>query len=232
MDELSCDAKIPKLTSVTQELMTHKYRNAKMKNLKIYSEEEINTAPSKMERTRRHFWNEKAEQLATRQATAGQSKSTLIGIIDVAWTLRKTALIDVEARELKDKESVIVRTYDEPPKSKKGTQKKQTIPKNLDRMAAAHAAVERLDKEMEEYRELQKRASSKEKEELKKKFGKSKQLLDGAYTELKRAQDAALKSIRGKRKSLDEFLKSKESQPQSPATSADVETDINTDSEV
>ena len=69
-----------------------------------------------MERTRRHFWNEKAEQLATRQATAGQSKSTLIGIIDVAWTLRKTALIDVKARELKDKENVIVRTYDEPPK--------------------------------------------------------------------------------------------------------------------
>ena len=52
-------------------------------------------------------------------------------------------------------------------------------------------------------------------------------------TELKRAQDAALKSIRGKRKSLDEFLKSKDSQPQSPATSADVETGIiNTDSEV
>lgn len=77
------------------------------------------------------------------------------------------------------------------------------------------------------------RVSSKEKEELKKKFGKSKQLLDGAYTELKRAQEAALKSIRGKRKSLDEFLKSKESQPQYPATSADVETDIiNTDSEV
>lgn len=129
MDELSCDAKIPKLTSVTQELMTHKYRNAKMKNLKIYSEEEINTAPSKMERTRRHFWNEKAEQLTTRQATAGQSKSTLIGIIDVAWTLRKTALIDVEARELKDKDNVIVRTYDETPKSKKGTQKNKPFQK-------------------------------------------------------------------------------------------------------
>ena len=52
---------------------------------------------------------------------------------------------------------------------------------------------------MEEYRVRQKRASSKEKEELK------KQLLDGAYTELKRAQDATPKSIRGKRKSLDEF---------------------------
>ena len=102
-----------------------------MKNLKIYSEEEINTAPSKMERTRRHFWNEKAEQLTTRQETAGQSKSTLIGIIDVAWTLRTTALIDVEARGLKDKENVIVRTYDEPPKSKKGTQREQTISKGV-----------------------------------------------------------------------------------------------------
>ena len=39
-------------------------------------------------------------------------------------------------------------------------------------MAAAHAAVERLDKEMEEYRELQKRASSKDKKELKKKIWK------------------------------------------------------------
>ena len=52
---------------------------------------------------------------------------------------------------------------------KREPKKKQTIPKNLDRMAAAHAAVERLDKEMEEYRELQKRASFQRKRGIEKK---------------------------------------------------------------
>ena len=41
-------------------------------------------------------------------------------------------------------------------------------------MAAAHVAVKRLDKEMEEYRVCKKRASSKEKEELKTKNLKSR----------------------------------------------------------
>ena len=86
----------------------NKYRNAKMKKMKIYSEKEVYNATSEMEKTRRNFWNEKAEQLCTQTKTAGQNKQTLMGIIDVSWTLRKTALIE-EARKTTDEEVVISR---------------------------------------------------------------------------------------------------------------------------
>ena len=51
-----------------------------MKKMKIYSEKEVYNATSEMERTRRNFWNKKAEQLCTQTKTAGQNKQTLMGI--------------------------------------------------------------------------------------------------------------------------------------------------------
>ena len=68
-----------------------------MKKMKIYSEKEIDNAASVMEKTRRNFWNVKAEQLCTKTKTACLNKQILMGIIDVSWTLRKTALIEEEA---------------------------------------------------------------------------------------------------------------------------------------
>ena len=53
-----------------------------------------------MERKRRRFWNEKAEQLVKSSKTSHCGKTTIAGIIDVAWTLRKTSFIEEEARKL------------------------------------------------------------------------------------------------------------------------------------
>lgn len=53
-----------------------------------------------MERKRRRFWNEKAEQLVESSKTSHCGKTTIAGIIDVAWTLRKTSFIEEEARKL------------------------------------------------------------------------------------------------------------------------------------
>lgn len=72
-------------------------------------------------------------------------------------------------------------------------------------MAAAHAVLEKVNEEMEKGKELMKNVSMKKKEELKEEFRK-KVHLDASYTELKRAQDAALKAINGKKKFLNEQL--------------------------
>ena len=186
--------------------MASKYRNARIKKLKIYTENEINNCQSEMEKSRLRFWNDKAEELATSNRTANESKLTLMGIIDVDWTMRKTSLIQEEAKALADAQNLIRKPDDQVPQLKKG--KRDTIPKNLDRMAAAHAATESYDREMKKIKDIFKKSSRKEKEKMQKEYERQETRLNGAYSELKRAQDATLKSIRGKRKVIDEYLTS------------------------
>ena len=95
-----------------------------------------------MERKRRRFWNEKAEQLVKSSKTSHCGKTTIAGIIDVAWTLRKTSFIEEEARKLIQDEKELFTKDDIACGNKLGQQKNDTIAKNLDRMAAAHLAVE------------------------------------------------------------------------------------------
>ncbi|KAJ7371628.1 hypothetical protein OS493_024305 [Desmophyllum pertusum] len=153
------DREVEKRKSLTDVLGKGTYQHAKMKNIKIYSEQEIESSKSELEKKRRIFWNEKAEQLSKSQMTYSLPKTTLIGIIDVSWTLRKTALIEGEARKILDDEQLLS-SNDDVAVRKLGSQKKETIPKNLDRMAAAQLAVENLDKEIEKCQEAFKGAIS------------------------------------------------------------------------
>ena len=175
-----------------------------MKNIKIYTEEEINLPKSEMERKRRRFWNEKAEQVAKSSKTSHCSKTTIAGIIDVAWTLRKTSLIEGEARKLIEDEKELFAKDDIESGSKLGQQKSDTIGKNLERMAAAHLAVESHDADIQAcQKEFKKGKSIKDKNSSTLKYKREKALMDGAYTELKRAQDATTKSIKTKRQQLE-----------------------------
>lgn len=47
-----------------------KYLNAKMKNMKVYTEQELKSPQSELKRKRRRFWNDKAEQLAKSPKTS------------------------------------------------------------------------------------------------------------------------------------------------------------------
>ena len=49
---------------------------------------------------RRQSWNEKCKQVCTHSETANQEKYAIIEIIDVAWTLRKTAILEEECKKL------------------------------------------------------------------------------------------------------------------------------------
>ena len=183
------------------------YRNAKLRNLKIFTEEEINSANSHLESKRRRFWNEKAEQLARKNETYNLDKTTIGGIIDVSWTLRKTTFIEVDAKKMLSDENII--TGEVCCSKKTGSQKRMTIPKNMDRMEKAHVQVECLDKEITDIRAMYEQAKTKaDKQLLREKYEGKKIMLDGAYTELKKAQEALTKALKEKKKELAKYAQS------------------------
>ena len=191
---------VPNTTSVGI-IMKTPYRNAKLRNFKIFSEKEIASAKSPLECKRRTFWNGKAEQLATKNDTCKLDKTTIGGIIDVSWTLRKTSFFLIDARKILNDESVIT---GEICASKTGSQKRSTIPNNLDRMERKHAEVECLDKEIAEIRRQYDQARTKiDKQLLREKYEGKKIMLDGAYTELKKAQEALSKALKVKKNELE-----------------------------
>lgn len=194
--------------TVTEFLTSNRYRNAKLKQFKIFTEEEIGRAGSNMERRRREFWNNKAEQICTNKETSRLGKTAMTGIIDVSWTLRKTTFIEEDVKHTEDQEKSLRENM---PKFKAGKlhQKKETIHKNMERMSLAHTAFVSVDREMSTARKNAQKCKGKaEKDKLGKECERIKILLNGAYTELKRAQDAAMKSLKVKRDFLDRQLKS------------------------
>ena len=159
-----------------------------MKGVKIYTDSEIQQARSDLERKRRLFWNEKMEQLCSDPKQARHDKTTLCGMVDVSWTLRKSGMLETEANKVLYQEQVVLRGGEATTKKKLGTQKRETIPKNMDRMNAAHQQVETLDGALIKLRQNHSETSSMEqKKKIKKEFENKTALLEGAYSELKRA---------------------------------------------
>lgn len=198
-----------KATLFTDVLGKNQFTNAKMKNLKIYSEQEINGSPSQLEKKRRRFWNEKAEQLATSAKTSKCNNTTISGIIHVSWTLRKTSLIEEDAKKLLRDEKTIFENEDLTTTSRLGQPKKETLANNLDRMTAAHLVVEAIDAEIQECQTNFSGAKThSERDALNKEYKRKKIIMDGAFTELKRAQEATVKSMKVKRQQIDSCLKS------------------------
>ena len=71
-------------------------------------------------------------------------------------------------------------------------------------MAAAYVAVEKADKELNDYRmNFEKAWTEKQRQAARQEFEVRQTLLDGAFTELKKAQDATIGSVGAKRKGLD-----------------------------
>lgn len=193
--------------------MGDRYRHARQKGLKIYEKKEIEAAKSDLERMRRLFWNEKCEQLSTRSETANQEKYAIIGIIDVARTLRKTTLLEEESRKLTMDEQELFGA-DECLLSTslpgRGKQKASTIPHNIDRMNIISENFLQVDREMTNCKKKLQHADAIEKKKLHERLKQLKIRLDGSYTELKRAQDALSKALKHKRDTLNLRLKNKD----------------------
>jgi hypothetical protein len=74
-------------------------------------------------------------------------------------------------------------------------------------MAIAHSMVEQIDNELVQIREhFQKAKSVMKREAIRKKLKNRETTFNGVYTNFKRAQDAATKSINHRRQTLNECL--------------------------
>ncbi|CAH3046273.1 unnamed protein product [Porites lobata] len=104
-----------------------------------------------------------------------------------------------EARKLLEDERELRFNEDPTGASKLGQQKKETLGKNLERMTAAHLALEGHDAKVEELKRGNESSVLKH----------EKALMEGAYTELKKAQEVAVKSIKVKRQQVEMRLSSK-----------------------
>ena len=80
-------------------------------------------------------------------------KTELYGMIDVAWTLRKTTLLkgNAERLETEEKEVIVDKTKISFQRGYK--QKSKTIDKNLDRIEIAHQTFLDYDKQLESINE-------------------------------------------------------------------------------
>ena len=190
--------------------MRQEFQNARQKGLKIYNNEEIKKAGSDTEKLRRQFWNEKAEFLCARSETAHLKKTELYGMIDVAWTLRKTTLLKHDAKRLETEEKEVVADKTKISFQTGYKQKSKTIDKNLDRIEIAHQTFLDYDKQLGSINE-QLKATPKASVEQRKKIEEEREIVksrfDGQFSELKRAQDALNKSLQQRRKIINKQLR-------------------------
>jgi len=75
------------------------FQNASLRRLKIYSTAEINM-PKGLEKICRQFWNFNGEEVCSDQKLKKWKASALHGVIDTAWTLKKTPLLALKANKL------------------------------------------------------------------------------------------------------------------------------------
>ena len=100
---------------------------------------------------------------------------------------------------------------------------KKKLSKNVERMNVAHISVENANKEIEENRQNFKDSRSiQERTSLKNEYVMKKKILDGAYTELKRAQDATLKAIKVRQTLLNDTISEKNDECMEQSTSDEV----------
>ncbi|CAB4019484.1 Hypothetical predicted protein [Paramuricea clavata] len=191
-------------------LMRPEFPHAKQKGFKIYTKDEIRNCKYEGEQSRRKFWNEKAEQLCSHSETANLSKNKIGGIIDTAWTLRRTSLFRDEARRLdQNEEELFPDDTSASWKRGSGKQKAKTIGNNIEKMELAHLLVIEKDKELQNIKARLKKCTREERDLIEKEYKKTLSEFDVAYTKLKLAQEALSKALTHKKEIFDKRLKEK-----------------------
>ena len=80
------------------------YQHAAERKVKIFSSKEIGEAQG-LEKIRRKFWNERAEELCQDRTLKKWKATAIHGVIDTAWVLKKTVVLVVEANNTQDREA-------------------------------------------------------------------------------------------------------------------------------
>ena len=169
------------------------YPNAASRKVKIYSPTEVSRAQG-LEKIRRKFWNDKAEELCQDRELNKWKATAINGVIDTAWTLTKTAVLVMEADNLRDEESRA-----EPisaPKPRK-QQKVATVDENVKRTLNTHRQLLKINQTLQSLKNTANTTTKK-----KAKISQAEDAARSAMGELKQAQESLRKALENKRNYL------------------------------
>ena len=169
------------------------YPNAASRKVKIYSTTEVSRAQG-LEKIRRKFWNDKAEELCQDRELNKWKATAINGVIDTAWTLTKTAVLVMEADNLRDEESRA-----EPisaPKPRK-QQKVAMVDENVKRTLNTHRQLLKINQTLQSLKNTANTTTKK-----KAKISQAEDAARSAMGELKQAQESLRKALENKRNYL------------------------------
>lgn len=168
------------------------YHHAAERKVKLFSSKEIGEAQG-LEKIRRKFWNEKAEELCQDRTLKKWKATAIHGVIDTAWMLKKTVVLVVEANNTQDREAREEATEHSTMKK----QKKETVDANVQRTLCSHRELLRVNERLRRLNDASNITSQK-----KKKIAEEEVAAKTALGELKLAQESLRKALQNKRKSL------------------------------
>ena len=119
------------------------YQKAAERKVKLFSCKEIADAQG-LEKIRRRFWNEKAEELCQDTALKKWKASAIHGVVDTAWTLKKTVVLVVEANNTREQEL----REDVKDSSQIKRQKAETVDANVQRTLSSHRELLRVNERL------------------------------------------------------------------------------------
>ena len=130
---LGCKSKSsPQFENKTLKLQTETESSSPL--IRRYSAKELEECyPDELfERERKRFWNQKAEEVENDNALRHWGVQALNGVVDVAWTLKKTELLQLHVQKCETVYTEII---------KENSALSRSMMENLDQVERAHAAV-------------------------------------------------------------------------------------------
>lgn len=155
------------------------YPHASSHKLKLYSLNDIKTVKG-LEKVRRKFWNSNAKEVCQDQTTRKWSKTALHGVIDMSWTLKKTALSVMEANKILSETKDVTKTK----------QEEGTLSENVERTLCRHRDVLKLNSKLAALEDPDNNTRDK-----KRKVEKFQKSIRAAVGKLKKAQESLRKAI-------------------------------------
>lgn len=162
------------------------FQNASFRKLKMYSSAEINMSQG-LEKIRQQFWNFKGEELCSDKKLKKWKATALHGVIDTAWTLKKTPLLVLEANKLRD-------SAPQASETNKKRQKAGTLDENIQWTLTNHKALLNVNAELTALNDPQNTVQGK-----KAKIEKLEDAARAAIGDLKMAQESLRKAIQNGR---------------------------------
>ena len=171
------------VTSTSNVLQLRRLSDVELRNIKIYSNADIEKGKGS-EKEYRRFWNEEVRKMA-KDTSIG--KKEMYKQVNECWKLKRCSLLEAEA-----------------PK----TMKKATISKNIERVREATESTKSLRETVGSMSQTLKRNTDLvNRAEVERNVKRTKTSLISSMSELRKAQDTLRKNLGAKKSQLSEYLK-------------------------